>query len=251
MWRTYFVPVLLLGVAIDGSAWAQIYSGNSATIKFEGTQPLEEVSWSAGVSRTAAGLMITGVPATSERPFWIQSPPVSAGISWRPPRSTTAAVTVNVPQLNSGGYLRAYVRYSIDRVHWSSWQILSESPSSTPSVRQFQAWLSPPVAAREKYDALMREWWNTNPVWSSDEHEFCMWLASLRPEYFATEVPFIGYLQVRLEGGAQEMRLSEMTVSGGVMESGLQVSPRGDLRRATADGPWFFDLNKVQIRSRP
>jgi hypothetical protein len=250
MRRTCFASVLLLGVALAGSAWAQIYSGNSATIKFEGTQPLEEVSWSPALTRTAAGLLLQGVPQGSLREFWIQSQPVAAGRSWRPPRSTSATVTVNTSQLN-GGYLRAYVRYSIDRVHWSSWQFLPESPSSTPSLRQFQVWLSPPAVAREKYDALMREWQKTNPAWPSDEHEFCMWLASLRPEYFATEVPFVGYLQVRLEGIAQEMRVSELGISAGAMEGGLQVSQRLDLRRATADDPWFFDLNKVQLRGRP
>jgi hypothetical protein len=54
-----------------------------------------------------------------------------------------------------------------------------------------------PQQAREKYDELMKEWWQTNPAWSSDEHEFCLWLAARHPDFFASEIPVIGYAQIR------------------------------------------------------
>ena len=175
--------------------------------------------------------------------FWIQSQPIAAGLSWRSSTSSQIHVDATIPEFDSG-YLRAYFRYSSDRVHWSSWYNLRETPSSPQTARDYEAYVSLPEAAYEKYSELKREWWGTNPDWSSDEHEFCVWLATHHSEYFAEEVPFIGYVQVRLEGSAVRLRLARMKVWIGSPVSGLTSIPRGT-RRASADEKWFFDLVKV------
>jgi len=239
----HFVPVLLIAASITG--WAQLLLKDSTSIQFAGARPPEGISWSPSLSLTEAGLVTQPVnQAGLSWDFWIQSQPIAAGMSWRPPMSSVIRVDVKVPELDSG-YLRAYFRYSGDRVHWSSWYDLRETPGTVATARDYQGSVSLPEAAHEKYDELKMEWWKTNPDWSSDEHEFCVWLATHHPEYFATEVPFIDYVQVRLEGGAvRRVRLAGMTVglSGGV--SGLSSIPRGT-RRASADEKWFFDLQKV------
>ena len=238
----HFVPVFLIAASVTG--WAQFFSSYSTPIEFAGTRPPEGINWSSSLSLTETGLVTQPVNlAGVSWVFWIQSQPIAAGMSWRPPTSSQIHVDVTVPELDSG-YLRAFFRYSSDRVHWSSWYDLRETPGTPATARGYQAYVSLPEAAHEKYSELKVEWWRTNPDWSSDEHEFCVWLATNHSGYFATEVPFIGYVQVRLEGGAVRLRLSGMMVGLSSSVSGLTSIPRGT-RRASADEKWFFDLKKV------
>ena len=89
----------------------------------------------------------------------------------------------------------------------------------------------------------MPEWWRSDPDWSSDEHEFCVWLAKHHPGYFATESPFIGYVQVRVEGEARRMRVSGMKIEQFWSVSGFySLSKRKP--RPTTGQKWFFDLSK-------
>jgi hypothetical protein len=71
-----------------------------------------------------------------------------------------------------------------------------------------------------------------------------VWLAARHPDYFAAEIPLIGYAQILLEGGAQGFRVGGLSVS---LQSGSRLSsiPRG-ARRATADEKWFFDLATIK-----
>jgi hypothetical protein len=143
------------------------------------------------------------------------------------------------------GHLNVFFRYSADLVHWSSWYSMTLSGAGAPDTRaEYQGNVSLPHVAGEEYARLMREWWQTGPQWSSDEHEFCVWLATHYRGYFSTEVPFVGYVQVRLEGNAGAFRLGSINVKQSSGSSGLQSLPKGT-RRATANGEWFFDLNKV------
>lgn len=108
---------------------------------------------------------------------------------------------------------------------------------------EYRGELSLPRAAREQYDVLMREWFKTDPAWSSDEHEFCVWLAKLYPSYFATEYPFIGYLQVRVEGEARRMRVGGMKIEQAWSVSGFTSFSKRKPRPTTGE-KWFFDLSK-------
>ena len=238
----HFVPVFLIAASVMG--WAQFGSSYSTPIEFARNRLPEGVNWSPSLSLTETGLVTQPVnQAGVSWVFWIQSQPIAAGMSWRPPTSSQVHVDVTVPEFDRG-YLRAYFRYSSDRVHWSSWYDLHETPGTTATARAYQAYVSLPEAAYQKYSELKMEWWETNPVWSSDEHEFCVWLATHHSEYFATEVPFIGYVQVRLEGLAVRLRLAGMTVGLSSSVSGVSSIPHGR-RRASADEKWFFDLQKV------
>jgi hypothetical protein len=69
-------------------------------------------------------------------------------------------------------------------------------------------------------------------------------LATYHRGFFATEIPFVGYVQVRLEGNAGAFRLGSLNVEQSSGSGGLQSVPNGT-RRATADGQWFFVLNEV------
>jgi len=230
------------------SVSAQIFFNDNVTIEFAPGKVPREASWSTQMELTSRGLatLQPWAPNTS-RDFWLRTQPLAAGLSWRPSRVLGITVSLQdvevAPNSTMRPYVQAFARYSTDRVHWSSWFGLTGN-DATLVAATFTGTLSMPQRAREKYDELMREWWQTDPAWQSDEHEFCVWLAARHPDYFAAEIPLIGYTQILIEGGAQGFRVGGLSVSLQSGSSGLSSIPRGT-RRATADQKWLFDLSTV------
>jgi len=109
----------------------------------------------------------------------------------------------------------------------------------------YEGWLSVPNVAREAYSAQAGEWWKTDPAWTSDEHELCVWIVKRNPEFFASEFPFIGYVQVRIEGESRGMRLKSLRVSTNSAESGLTSIKKRQVR-STIGEKWFFDPSKTK-----
>ena len=242
------IPCILLPFMMAAYATAtvaQISVTDSTTIGFAGGRAPEGATWSSSLEPTDGGLVTKPTGPHSIWDIWFESPPLPAGMSWRPPTSTRVKLTVTGLE-SEGGYLRAFFRYSSDRVHWSTWYHMSGAASSpSGAATEYEGKLSLPRAAREKYEALMRDWWKTDPVSSSDEHEFCVWLAKHYPGYFATESPLIGYVQVRVEGAARRMQVGAMKIEQSWSVSGFygyNVTERKP--RPTTGGKWFFDLSK-------
>ena len=63
------------------------------------------------------------LPAPPERGFydiWILSKALPVGLSWRPPQSATLTLSVS-GEFKKDHSLNAFVRYSSDAEHWSTW----------------------------------------------------------------------------------------------------------------------------------
>ena len=226
---------------------AQLFSSDTTKIEFAPTKVAEGVTWSSSVSLTDGGLFSEKLQPNISAEVWIQSQPISGGMSWRPPTSATISLDVEAGAKDFT-YLHAYFRYGCDRVHWSTWySLLPLKPQNGIAGSVFEASLAIPRLAQEAYYAKMHEWWKTNPPWTSDEHELCVWIASRDPDFFAREFPFIGYVQVRIEGesrGAQVKSLSikvSSSVSGFTALSKVTKGPS----RATTGEKWFFDVSKI------
>jgi hypothetical protein len=223
---------------------AQFFSSDSITIKFAPTEKLDGVTWAPSVSLTDSGLYLGRVSPDSSAEIWVQTQPISAGMSWRPPSSIMVRVDVE-----SGAedftYLRSYIRYSCDKAHWSTWYNLSPAKTKTAGMAfTYESWISLPRIAHKAYSDLAQEWWMTDPAWSSDEHELCVWIAKSYPEFFSSEFPFIGYIQVRIEGESRGLRLKSLRVSANSAVSGVTSVKKRQVR-STIDGKWFFDLSKT------
>jgi hypothetical protein len=175
---------------------------------------------------------------------WVQSQPISAGMSWRPPTSVTVRLEVEAGA-EDFTYLNAYFRYGCDRVHWSTWYNLrSLKPQDGIAAFAFESDLATPRMAQSAYHAKMKEWWNTNPPWSSDEHELSVWIANQDPDFFSREFPFIGYVQVRIEGETRGLQLKSLSVKVNSAVSGLTAFSSGRGRSTTGE-KWFFDVSKI------
>ena len=231
-------------------ASAQIFFSDTVTLNFTRPPAAPELSWNDQMELTPAGLgtLPPWAPKTS-RNFWLRTPPLAAGPSWRPPTILRLDISLDgleLAQDTTPAHILAYARYSADRVHWSSWFPLEGADHSTMAPSSFAGRLSIPRAAREQYDSLMSRWWRTSPPWPSDEHEFCVWLAAHHRSFFDAEIPFIGYVQALLEGNAQGLRLRGMAVTLAASGSSLEGVSLGPPRpqRPTYHGKWFFDLSK-------
>jgi hypothetical protein len=240
------ILVLLAGLLFSTiTAQAQIFSNDATVIQFAPLKVPDGVTWSRAVSITESGLSSEKLSPNSSAEVWVQSQPISAGMSWRPP--TSAKIKLNVEAgAQDFTYLNAYFRYSCDRAHWSTWYNLQpmklENETSKPA---FEGSLSIPRMANEAYYAKMQEWWKTNPAWSSDEHELSVWIASQDPDFFSHDFPFIGYLQVRIEGETRGLQLKSLSVELGSAVSGLS-SPSKRRGRTTTGEKWFFDASKIR-----
>jgi hypothetical protein len=242
------ILALLAGILFSSiPAQAQILSSDTTVIQFTPLKVPDGVTWSRGVSITENGLSSEKLLPNSSAEVWVQSQPISAGMSWRPP--TSAKLRLNVEAgTRDFTYLNAYFRYSCDRIHWSTWYNLpSVKPESETSKRNYEGSLSIPRMANDPYYAKMQQWWKTKPVWSSDEHELSVWIVSQDPNFFSREFPFIGYLQVRIEGETSKgLQLKSLSVEVGSAVSGLSSPSKGQGRTTTGE-KWFFDASKSRM----
>ena len=199
-YKLKFVVLLGLLILSATAAQAQFFFSDTVKLQFAGAKVPEGVTWSPSVSLKDSGLYSEKLPPNMAREVWVQSQPISAGMSWRPPTSTTIRLEVEAGA-EEFTYLHAYFRYSCDRVHWSTWyNLYSLKPQHGIAASVYESNLSIPRLVQGQYYAKMQEWWKTNPAWSSDEHELALWIVSQDPDFFARELPFIGYVQVRIEG---------------------------------------------------
>jgi hypothetical protein len=223
---------------------AQIFYEDRVDILFAPDKVPDGVTWSSTVSLKDGGLFSEKLPSYMSREVWVQSQPISAGMSWRPPTAVKVRLVVDAGPRDLI-YASAYFRYSCDRVHWSTWYNLRPDANVESA---YEGDLSIPRMAHEAYYAKMQEWWQTKPVWTSDEHELCVWIASQDPEFFSREFPFIGYVQVRLEGETRGLQLKSMSVKVSAGVSGLtafSTASKGQGRSTTGE-KWFFDVSKIK-----
>jgi hypothetical protein len=248
----------ILGCLIASSAAASILDFKSLTIDFTMADDARaKAIWSEPekLNLTTNGLGWDGEVASS-RDGWIHTAPLALGLSWRPPIAVSVRVTIHpMPTefvLNSGQkstpYIGdVYVRYSPDLRHWSTWQALQggESQNSVEKQnpgRHFIGTIRVPYSEREQYGRLLSEYAGLDVPWKSDEDAAVRWIVEKDPDFFATQLPFIGYVEFRYEGsfyGGQRITSFNADVSYGI--SGLHSTPRNrDAYKDRDVKPWAF-----------
>jgi hypothetical protein len=242
---------LALGVTIE----AQFHTRQTLELDFTLLSISTQAKWSVSepspnrrVGVTAQGLGFDGDPAGVEDLSVESAESLAVGSSWRPIQSGRVEVEVEPrPKeivLPNGQrmtpYLgRAYVRYSPDTVHWSSWQVLENQPSTT--ARRFAGEIAVSSAERRSYASYVSAYSRLDVPWGNDEEAAVKWILQTEPDFFSKQIPFIGYVQVRFEtpihGG---QRLERLSVSVSAVVSGLIMKPLDPAARDGRDGPWRF-----------
>lgn len=221
------IIVLLVSISLR----AQILGINKWVVNF--TNPAAAIT-NATLSEADKFLISTnglgwGVGQTNMyQDFWIQSVPVAIGTSWRPARAAYVTVEIDSKPTDDSS---CFVRYSPDTKHWSSWQALD----------QHHGLIEVPQTASRDYDRLFSEYSKMDVPWRNDEEAAVKWILKSQPNFFKTNQPFIGYVQLRMEGsmpGNERIRQIKMQLSWGV--SGFHNFPKDPDAEKNRDGPWRF-----------
>src|SRR5208283_3309320 len=212
------------------------------------------VTWSEPdkISVSTNGLGWDG-QTNESRDFWIQSIPVAIGTSWRPAQGATVLIEVapqikpetilvgqsNILYVPYGG--SAFVRYSPDKKHWSSWQSLEEQRDPGTN-RVFHGKIEVPHIEHERYFKLLTEYSALDVDWKSDEEAAEKWILKHEPDFFEKQLPFVGYVQFRMEGSLSGgQRIERIRMQLGWAVSGLHNAPKNPNDERKRDGVWRFE----------
>lgn len=263
----------ILAIALAGlvasSADASILDFKSLAIDFTNASDAEaKATWSEPDKLAVAtnGLGWDG-EAASSRDGWIQTIPLALGLSWRPPYAVSVRISIH-PKctefvLNSGQKSTpyagdAYVRYSPDLRHWSTWQVLQPSEPQSNAEKQnpgrhFSGAIRIPYVEREEYSRLISEYSRLDVPWKSDEDAAVRWIIEKEPDFFAEQLPFMGYVQFRYEAGfygGQRIISFKADVSYGM--SGMHSAPKDkDAYKDRDSRPWSFRPEQTKKAAEP
>jgi len=190
--------------------------------------------------------------ATSSFDGSFTTAPIATGTAWRPVGGVTLEGTVcPLSQVFRNGVWKGelYVRYSPDKKNWSSWQMLQVKGNPKPGDKgiKFSGMLSVPEIARRRYYELVEEYSKLDVPWGSDEEAAVKWILKKDPDFFAKNLPFIGYIQFHFEGpfrGGERITSFEYSISFGV--GGLHLPPKDPDAYKKSEGPWRFDATKAK-----
>ena len=246
---------IIAAFLVSASAHATIAGCNELVACFtKGNSAVTNVTWSEPdkISISTNGLGWDG-ETNSRRDFWIQSIPVAIGTSWRPAQGATVVIEV-APQTKSKTILvgqsnivyvpyggSVFVRYSPDKKHWSTWQSLQEQRDSGTN-RVFHGVIEVPRIEHEKYFKLITEYSALDVGWKSDEEAAVKWILQREPDFFQKQLPFVGYVQFRMEGslsGGQRIEIIRMQLGWGI--GGFHKAPKKPNSDRTRDGVWRFE----------
>jgi hypothetical protein len=78
--------------------------------------------------------------------------------------------------------------------------------------------------------------------WRSDEEAAVRWILQKQPDFFEKNLPFVGYVQFRMEGsmpGSQRIKKIRMQLDW--MVGGLHALPKNPDDEKNRDGAWRFE----------
>lgn len=170
---------------IEGSDWLRV--------RFQDAQTSPTATWSPNFTLREEGLFVT----PQSRDLWIQTQAYTVGKESRPPRE--AVITA---QVHADGVLAhemgVFVRYSADGKHWSNWSNMPATGGRSGNW-EFQDTMLIPRASRTLYDSRLQEWARGGGNKSDEQHLFLRWASRRGYDLFETEIPFIRFVEVRIE----------------------------------------------------
>lgn len=248
--RPFRTAVLCLLIVETGNA--EIIDGNQGEILFTEIKTAPDAIWSSSFRLTKDGLSGPQPRPKTSYEVWLQSGKFPAGLAWRPPRSANVNVQVFGRASIADFPLEGYVRYGCDGAHWSTWYHMKPAEKRPPdAIHSYTAHIWLPSVAGEEYEMLMRQWQKTDPDWPSDEDALCRWILKRKPDFFRDHVPFIGYIEIRLEdnGLRDAISITRISVATSWGVGGLHVSPK-EGTKADYDKDWCLELDPSKAQHR-
>ena len=249
------IVLLLFSLNIE-QCIAAIAGNNELAIDFTNQDDaISKATWSHPdrIKITKDGLGWEG-ESSSSIDSWIRTNPMPVGLSWRPLTHTNVYVTIDPApssyKLRNGQTQKipypgiVYVRYSPDRMHWSSWQALRYETDKEQFKGKsfFSGVVAVPHQARRNYQRHLEAYLQRKDVaWASDEAALAASILKKQPEFFRKNSPFIGYLQFLFEGSSRgSQRIRKFRASAGWGLSGMHMPARDPKAEKNRYGPWSF-----------
>ena len=232
---------LLVCLATASPAWAGVLGFESEEIDFSQGQAPSGVTWSKNMSLREKGLQSPAYEKNVVHEIWLQTGKIPVGAAWRPPRG--AKMWLSVIGVGEGrSHPDVFVRYGVDGVHWSTWYQLQ--PGQQPkdgALWTFETHLRLPAVVGQRYRDLMQGWVATDPNFVSDEDAYCRWLAANHPDVFAAEIPFLGWVQYRIEQRSSErpVRIEKLKAEFSWATGGVHHPPKDG--KYPEPRKWHFD----------
>jgi len=241
MKRFFIKYAIILFLFISYQLSGAILGFDETNIVFNEDSLNKDVLWSSHYNLTEKGLSVSADTGNVQHNLWIKSHVIPVGLAFRPISSVNINVTVN-GELGDTFPHNVYFRFGCDRVHWSTWYKMPLSDSNICS-KIFKYQLILPEPARTKYNDLMIEWRETDPVWTSDETAFCQWISENYPDFFTNEFPFIGYLQFYIDTWWLNYPVIVYSINTQMIwgVGGLMTIPDNGIEPDT-ESKWHFDL---------
>jgi len=170
---------------IEGSDWLRV--------KFQDSDTTATATYSPAFNKREEGLFFT--PKSGR--LWLQTEPYAVGKKTRPPREAVITTQVHVDGLQAHE-LSVFVRYSADGRRWSDWSNMAATGGRSGNWEYQDSVLIPRIA-RQEFDANLLEWVRGGGDPREEQHLFLRWADRRGINLFENEIPFIKYVQVRIE----------------------------------------------------
>lgn len=176
--------------------------------------------------------------------------PIALGTAWRPASGVSLGAKLRpVSQGERQGVTdgRFYVRYSPDKKHWSTWMPMQKEKDPKAAEAGWDFLIDLHVAKSESaaYHDLRLAYSKLDVPWKSDEEAAVRWILEKQPDFFAKQLPFIGYIQIRFEGSfAGGLRTTGFDYRLDWGAGGIHVPPEDPKAYEKSTGPWRFDATE-------
>lgn len=238
--KTFIYTFLLVLWTSEAFASYPIDRNIDISLNKEKNDFLEDWGPKKNLSMNAEGLGFDG-SVRSSRSGWILSKPIAVSLYHKTISSIRMTVTLEgefgkfhdngMDVISYPGNI--YVRYSPDRVNWTSW-MHTNSPINNKYAKgiikndKFSYMLSVPKRNRQAYREYLKKYTDLGlQTKSQNGHEgLVLWILEQDSDFFKKEMPFIGYVQILYEQDFQGgKRLKNIHVHFGIGVSGLSIFP--------------------------
>lgn len=269
-----FAPFVSLHAAAGGVVVEQLYidfarptsaplqaQWSGVTPSYLKGQPnfADETPGESGECLELTGKGLSPPPKSPCDAYWIRTLPKALGSSWRPTRTVSSTLTLHFTSdedtkvgesADAKGNARAFIRYSPDLVHWSSWQAMTRKPgdendSSENTVQEFVAQTVTPDVEWQPYGDLLREYALGDVPWASDEGAAVQWIVNNDPEFFSKQIPFIGYVEYLYESRLKRSDcVDSLSIDIAWSVGGLTTAPKPGTP-VPREGSWAYDARTL------
>jgi hypothetical protein len=197
----FLLALLLLPV----NARATIEFSNFEAVAFSSSGVIPGASHSPGLSITKNGLR-QDETAIQFHDLWVQSQTFAFGSGVGSPRSVYLLLTLTGNFIEPTTFPRTcFFRFSADGRHWTSWQAFADEGQSDSAdirkTRRYKAVATVSQTQREKFEEYRVKWKQRPESKGSDNEQLISaWIIKQDPTFFERYIPFVGFVQVRIEG---------------------------------------------------